>query len=122
MGPFIHSRKDFGQCTRFDFLHIAAMTYSEVRAEREKKLARVMAKSRGDTKSTPKQPASGRGKGKMAAATDDDLTKLMKERDNLRSALAMSERRVKSLEDANRDVAKRLDAAIGKVKALIAKD
>lgn len=58
----------------------------------------------------------------MAAATDDDLTKLMKERDNLRTALAMSERRIKSLEDANRDVAKRLDAAIGKVKSLIAKD
>jgi hypothetical protein len=98
------------------------MTYSEVRAERKKKLARVMGKSRGDTKRASKQPASGRGKGKMAAATDDDLTKLMKERDNLRTALAMSERRVKSLEDANRDVAKRLDAAIGKVKSLIAKD
>jgi hypothetical protein len=58
----------------------------------------------------------------MAAATDDDLTRLMKERDDLRAALAMSERRVKSLEDANRDVARRLDAAIGNVKALIAKD
>jgi hypothetical protein len=46
----------------------------------------------------------------------------MKERDDLRAALAMSERRVKSLEDANRDVARRLDAAIGNVKALIAKD
>lgn len=58
----------------------------------------------------------------MAAATDDDLTRLMKERDDLRAALAMSERRVKSLEDANRDFARRLDAAIGNVKALIAKD
>jgi hypothetical protein len=58
----------------------------------------------------------------MAAATEDDLTRLMKERDDLRAALAMSERRVKSLEDANRDVARRLDAAIGNVKALIAKD
>jgi hypothetical protein len=122
MGRFIHTREDFGQCARFDFLYIAAMTYSEVQAERKKKLARVMGKSRGDTKSTPKQAASGRGKGKMAAATEDDLTKLMKERDDLRAALAMSERRVKSLEDANRDVARRLDAAIGNVKALIAKD
>lgn len=84
-------------------------------------MARVMAKSRGDAK-TPKQTASGRGKGKMAAAADEDLTELLKERDNLRAALAMSERRIKSLEDANRDVARRLDAAISNVKALIAKE
>lgn len=82
-----------------------------------------MGKSRGDTNTDRKQPASGRGKGKTASGSDgDNLTKLMKERDNLRAALARSERRVKSLEDANRDVAKRLDAAIGTVKGLITKD
>lgn len=81
-----------------------------------------MRKSRGDTKTPRKQPATGRGKSKTAAKTDGDLTMLMTERDDLRSQLAMSERRVKSLEDANRDVAKRLDAAIGTVKMLIAKD
>ena len=58
----------------------------------------------------------------MAAETEGDLTTLMLERDNLRTELAMSERRIKSLEDANRDVAKRLDAAIGTVKKLIAKE
>lgn len=58
----------------------------------------------------------------MAAETDGDLTTLMLERDNLRTELARSERRIKSLEDANRDVAKRLDVAIGTVKKLIAKE
>jgi hypothetical protein len=38
MGRFIHTREDFGQCARFDFLYIAAMTYSEVRAERKKEI------------------------------------------------------------------------------------
>lgn len=81
-----------------------------------------MGKSRGDTKTSRKQTAPGRGKGKAVTETEGELTKLMIERDNLRAELARSERRIKSLEDANRDVAKRLDAAIGTVKSLIAKE
>lgn len=81
-----------------------------------------MGKSRGDTRTPRKQPATGRGKSKTAAKTDGDLNTLMMERDDLRSQLARSERRIRSLEDANRDVTKRLDAAIGTVKMLIAKD
>jgi len=81
-----------------------------------------MAKSRGDEKTPRKQSSPGRGKSKTAAETEGDLTKLMMERDDLRAELARSERRIKSLEDANRDVAKRLDTAIGTVKSLISKD
>jgi hypothetical protein len=81
-----------------------------------------MAKSRGDTSTNRKQPAPGRGKTGTAKEPEGDLTRLMIERDNLRAELAKSERRVKSLEDANRNVAERLDAAIGTVKALISKD
>lgn len=57
--------------------------------------------------------------GKASFSSSDDLTRLMQERDELRAQLAWSERRIKSLEDANKHVVKRLDAAIGTVKDMV---
>ncbi|MBX2805109.1 MAG: DUF4164 family protein [Hyphomicrobiales bacterium] len=79
-----------------------------------------MDKSRANTNKDRKQSAAGRGKGNMATGADRNLAELLKERDNLRAELARSERRIRSLEDANREAAKRLDTAIGTVKSLIA--
>ncbi len=90
----------------------------------EKNWHRGMDNSSGD-----KRPAGGHGKSgnapkkttKRGAKAEGDMTLLMRERDELRAQIARSERRIKSLEDAGKDVAKRLDAAIGAVKDLIAK-
>ena len=85
-------------------------------------MALGMGNTDGDKKSGRKQSAAGQKSTKPKSAAVDDQTQLLIERDNLRAELAKSARRIKSLEDANRDVAKRLDVAIGSVKELLAKD
>jgi hypothetical protein len=58
---------------------------------------------------------------KKPDATNNDRTQLLRERDDLRAQLAQSEQRIKSLEDANKEVARRLDSTIESVKDMMAK-
>ena len=61
----------------------------------------------------------GRGGKGQPPADDSQIATLEKETERLRAELASERERVRTLEDVNGRVAKRLDAAIQSVKAIL---